>query len=118
VTVTLCYNDGMKASIEQTAPAKHRLIPFGVTDAKGREIGVSISITPVTVTESPEGARSYYTCFNEAGEYISVRVSATRNGKEFGSYQSPKFFKTESDANVEVERRVKSARARYEKQFA
>tara|TARA_R110000868_G_scaffold97004_1_gene266920 strand:- start:37 stop:363 length:327 start_codon:yes stop_codon:yes gene_type:complete len=108
----------MKTTIKQTAPSARRLVSFGITDVKGREIGVSISTAPMVATEVPEDWKGIFHRGLENGEYISVRISATRNGNEFGSTQPCSYFRTQAEADAAIEKRIKSTRARYAKQFA
>lgn len=107
----------MKTIIKQTAPAARRIVSFGITDAKGREIGVSISTTPIKAEDAPQDWKGCFRQDLERGEYISVRITATRNGNEFGSLQPCSYFKTQAEADAAIEKRIKSTRARYAKQF-
>lgn len=108
----------MKTLKTQTEKGTRRHVSFGINDAKGREIGLSIIVAPVTVTEAPADSKMYYTCFDEVGEYIGVRMNATRNGIEFGASQQADYFKTQQEADAAIAKRVESTRARYAKQFS
>ena len=107
----------MRATVTQTTPSARRLVAFGITDPKGREIGVSISSAPITVVRD-EDSMSSYRGLNEEGDYISVCISPTRNGQEFGACQPSSYYKTQEEADAAIEKRIKSTLARYKKQFA
>ena len=107
----------MKASTRQLTPAIHRNVLFGIKDSKGREIGIDISTCTIEVFELTDAQSSvgFYSCFDELGEFISVCMTATRNGNSYGACQPRSYFKTQAEADVAIEKRIKSTRARYAK---
>lgn len=107
----------MKTTLTQKSPGTKSHIDFGFNDDKGRAIGVSIVVTPYIVAEAKDEDKCYYLCFDAPGDYIGVRITATRNGYEFGAYQRTDYFETQAGADAAIVRRVNSTRARYLKKF-
>jgi hypothetical protein len=110
-------NHTMKTIITPTTPVSHRREDFGITDAKGRNIGLIATTWLVEATEAPDGWNGCFYRHFEVGQYIAVRISATRNGGSFGACQPVAYFKTQAEADAAIAKRSKSTRARYAKQF-
>jgi len=106
----------MKTKYKETAPATQKNISLDLRDAKGRDIGICIRTAPITVTETDENG--YYTVFDAIGEYVKVTIIVTRNGQKFGAYQYPSFYKSQTEADVAIAKRIKNTKAKYAKQFA
>lgn len=108
----------MKTTLTKNGPGTKTHSAFGFNDNKGRAIGVSIVVAPYTVAEAKDENKCYYLCFDAPGDYIGVRITATRNGYEFGACQKTEYFKTQEAADAAIAKRVNSTRARYAKKFA
>jgi hypothetical protein len=107
----------MRTSIKKTSPVALAFVPFGIFDTKGREVGVVVRTWEVVATEVPNTNTCWHNHIKEVGEYFAVSIQSTRNGKGYGASQPDSYFKTQAEADVAIEKRIKSTRARYAKQF-
>ena len=108
----------MKTKITKTYPGETTKVSFGILDNKGREIGASIIIAAVTVTDALEEDRCYYLNFDAPGDFIGVRITATRDGFQYGACQKTDYFKSSDEAQSAIEKRLEGMRKRYAKMFA
>jgi hypothetical protein len=115
--VPIIGNHTMKTIIKQTAPGNNRLVDFGLTDAKGRKIGVIVCTYSLEVAEAPQDWKGCFYDHLEVGQVIGVRIDASRDNCTFGACQPCQYFKTQAEADAAIAKRVKSTRARYAKQF-
>ncbi len=90
---------------------------FGVTDAKGREIGGSVVIEHLTITPRANSESGRIT--KECGEWLIARPHAVRDGEWFGASQSDNRFTSREalDAYVakyfaDAEKRARKAAAK------
>lgn len=86
-------------------PARH--IGFGHKDRLGREIGCVVRCANVEFAPQDEGVSWGYGV--APGEYIQVRVQATRNGNDYGSSQPRKYFTGEVAAAAYINKRVEAS---------
>ena len=99
-------------------PVHTNVIQFGLTDEKGRMMGMMVRTNERTY-EAVEG-RGYWA--HEAGHYFVANCQVTRNGDRFGAGQDDKHFPTIEERDAYVARRVdqamKKAKARDQQQTA
>ena len=96
----------IKTLITPINPSSRIVLPFNLKDSKGREIGLAVSTSRVLVEEAPEDWKGYFHHMEETGEFIAVRMTVTRNGKEFGSCQPRQYFKTKAESHPQALREV------------
>jgi hypothetical protein len=89
-------------------------IGFGVSDAKGREIGCIVVSGEFDFVETTD------TCaYNiEAGHYYYAAVQAARNGEGYGASQSLNYFKTPDEQSNYIDGRVAASRKAAQKKSA
>lgn len=95
-------------------------VGFGTKDAKGREIGATVKL--YTSTNTPRNQE--YSCLSKsdakrltaellpAGFVYGYVPQATRNGKDYGPLQRPRFFASREARDADVRRYFKQADAR------
>lgn len=91
--------------------------PFGLVDAKGRELGAHTRIHPLTVELGPIGDCHGFLAL-APGLYFEVLVHVTRDGKPFGASPRRHLFETLEAAQVKGAELVEGARKRYAKRAA
>ena len=89
---------------------------FGVTDLKGRKVGATVSSQVKTFVAVPADSHSWNS--TPPGTYFCWMGNATRAGEWFGAGQSWNYCKTEAERFAQVEKYLKSAKARALKIFA
>lgn len=95
----------------------HLHIPFGFTDAKGREVGCLVRIMSVTRVEREPGNGGL--CKPEhLGTTFVAGVSVTRNGVEFGSSSASSVSMTFDEAHQWVNAAIERCRKHNAKKFA
>jgi hypothetical protein len=85
---------------------------FGLRDAKGRSIGANIYLYDAEWIELPEDARMWWP--RKQGKF-AARFQASRDGKDFGSFQKTRFFNTPAERTMAVATYTIEARKRAEK---
>lgn len=97
-------------------PVHTNVIQFGLTDEKGRMMGIMVRTNERTY-EAVEG-RGYWA--HEAGHYFVANCQVTRDGNRFGAGQDCVHFATPEERDAYVARRVdqamKKAKAREQAQ--
>lgn len=90
-------------------------VDFGVTDSKGRKIGCRYRTAVVVAT--PFVPTQYRPRGHDLapGEYFSLDVSATRDGKSFGATAVTRYFDTVEGLSLAIENYVAGARKRASK---
>jgi len=95
---------------------ENTMIDFEITDQSGRKTGLRVS---KWVSEfkgfEPGPFESFFQI--EPGIYYGLKIQPTRDGKDFGSIQQRKFFKTDTERDQETGRRVKESKKRIQKKF-
>jgi hypothetical protein len=94
---------------------------FGLRDVKGRSIGASVSIMPITVVPVEHWDDScrrwmdgrYADEFPVGSQLVAVAVQPTRAGRNFGASVPCKLFGSAEQAEAEVQRRLSDMRKRY-----
>ena len=101
-----------------TDAIEQRAEDFGITDEKGRKVGVKtvIYLIKTRLFEEGDGA-AWLHPFPDTTHYSSY-VQPTRNGQNFGASQHGKSSLTLDHARTEINRRVRGTRARYQKKYA
>jgi hypothetical protein len=89
------------------------VVPFGVLDSKGREIGARVAFRVATYTLTEE--RSGY-CI-APGTYFEWLPSATRSGAHYGALQSWRQCATSEERHVAVTEYLKRARKQAHKKL-
>lgn len=88
-----------------------RKVPFGILDARGREIGARITVyredrVPV------EGSAALLRPEQLGTGWFALDIHATRNGQDYGACQPTSYFKTAEARDEAVERYLTSAKKR------
>jgi hypothetical protein len=92
----------MKSIIGNKTEATVKQVNFGSNDQRGREVGASIRIYEIDFVPAPENYMSWYNM--DAGHYFGLTFHATRNGVGYGPIQPDKYFKTEAERNLAIEK--------------
>ena len=92
---------------------------FGVTDEKGRSVGFRWTIRRINSHLYVEGEGGCYLphTFPDT-TYFSLSTSTTRDSEAYGASQATYSAVTKFEVGAEIERRLRVARARYEKKYA
>jgi hypothetical protein len=90
---------------------------FGVLDAKGREIGGSISIGREIRTPRLAEAKGY-SITKECGEWLTASPGALRDGKRFGSSHGWQYFSSQAELDAYVAKYFADAEKRARKAAA
>lgn len=88
-------------------------VEFGITDERGRKVGVLI------VTEGRDYALSTTGCgySREPGRWLVGRVQPARNGQSYGAHQSGEHFRSRDDMQAYVAAQTEKARKRYGRKY-
>ena len=96
-----------------------QLIDFGITDEKGRALGLIVIKAVETRIELPEDGDCYYRVDALGlGSYPAAYAISARDGAMFGSSQRWNTFATTDERDAYIEKRISETRARYAKKFA
>lgn len=91
-------------------------VPFGLRDARGREIGAKITrYSCEVVHEEPQllwSTREDGTPSREAGAWLCWYPQATRDGSSFGALQNRRYFRTEEEREADIQRYLADAKKR------
>jgi len=111
-------NNIMRTLIKQIVPCTYQLIDFGITDNKGRSLGLQVGTCTGEVTEAPVDHKyGAYVGYNKLGQLFSVNMMVTKNGTSFGAYQPSKHYESMAEVKDAIDKRKKECIARYKKQF-
>jgi hypothetical protein len=109
----------MRTIVTQITPCIYQQIDFGITDNKGRSLGLQVSICTVDVKEAPADHKyGAYVGYNKLGQLFCVNMMVTKNGNTFGASQYSTHYDTIGEVQDAIDKRKKSCIARYTKQFA
>jgi hypothetical protein len=91
---------------ENITPREIRRVSFNATDARGRQHGVDIEKRECVFTDAGhcEYGRGAYSI--EVGHYFTLHMMGTRDGVKFGPMQPTKYFKTEEERELYIEKRL------------
>ena len=111
----------MRTIVKPITPRTYQQQDLGITDNKGRAIGLQVSICTVDVKEAPEGpvtSGGCYICYDKEGLFFSLNMMVTKNGASFGPSQCSKHYSTIGEVQDAIDKRKKQTIARYKKQSA
>ncbi len=108
-----------RRNIISTEVLEDRAIPFGLLDARGREIGVQVCTSKVTMADAdtapPPRFKGYYLLKFPELTGFTVSVQSSRDGYRFGAGQRHHWAPTLTEVKAIAERLVTGSRKRYSK---
>jgi hypothetical protein len=94
----------------QTQVGEFEYIDFGITDSKGRAVGVVVRRFQYVYTPRAEATGAAW--MHEAGTFYAVGIQATRNGQQYGGSSAFVEAGTLEAANRMAAGKVAQAKAR------
>lgn len=84
------------------------ILTNGTKDKQGREIGMLVSISKITLAPNPNPLELNGTWGLDVGDWFSLYTQSTRDSKRFGAVQPIKYFKTQAEVDAHIEKRKKA----------